>query len=76
MSTSQARPQLQPRGDQADQCRGRLLRRLASGSPIAMMDMLAPDGAIGLVELVIMAADIGGGLRIAREDHGHQHGAF
>jgi hypothetical protein len=33
------------------------------------MNMLAPDRAISLVELVIMAGDIGGGLGHARNDH-------
>src|SRR3954471_7642354 len=60
----------EPLGDQPDQRLGRLGRALPAGAPIAVMDMLAPDAAIGDIKLVIMARDVGGRLRAVGIDHG------
>nr|WP_284945429.1 hypothetical protein [Acidisoma sp. PAMC 29798] len=52
--------------DQRDRCLGRCL---ASGHPIAVMDMVAPDLAIEGVEIVVMGRDGGGGLDSLGMDH-------
>ena len=66
-----ARREGEPLGDELDQRLGRLARAFRPRPPQPVMDVLAPDRPIGLVELVIMAADVGGGLGRAREDHVH-----
>jgi hypothetical protein len=48
---------------------GRLLDTLSAAAPQAVMDVLAPYLAIDVVELVIMAGDVGAALRGVRFDH-------
>jgi hypothetical protein len=63
------RRQREPLGDETDERLGGFVRSLVPGAPVAMMDMFAPDAAIGNVELVLMTRDVGGRLRAVGIDH-------
>ena len=64
-----ARGEVEAVGNEIDQCLGRLVRRFRARSPIAVMDVLAPDLAVEGVELVIVRRHRGGGLGAPRQDH-------
>ncbi len=55
--------------DQRDQFGSGLLRRFIASTPIAMMDMIAPDAAIGEIKLIIMEGDAARVHGLVGDDH-------
>ncbi len=64
-----ARREVEPVGDQVDQRSGGILGSLVAGLPIAVVQVLAPDLAIELIECVVMCCHILRGLFAVRMYH-------